>query len=381
MNAVFFKRTEDYGTKQLNLHTGLLLDALKLGNLSGTHVLIKPDFLYMATPGQAVTTHPKLLKTVCAYFLDNNAKVSVGVRHLSGRLDRFLQLGGYRDALAGMPIALDTFKRAVTVEFGDPIGKINLPREVIETELFVNLPKLKTHSLLGLNACVSNIFDCITLREKRQSIAAVNGDIDEIGQLMAKIAHTLLPEVNLVDGIMGLQGQGPGVKGRPAPYSILVSGANPFCMDWALASFIGFEQRPEFLEQAARLGLFDPYNMEIVGEFHTMSKVEMPPRREIFPVPAKHATKAVKSWYQKVVQTKSCNLCGACAKACPGGAISLHKGGKRVSIDPFMCLHCYSCVAACPNGLLSAEQSLEGKMARRYYEKRMLEGALSYVDE
>ena len=371
MGVVFLKRTEGYEYERLCLHIGWLLDVLNLGNLSGRRVLIKPDFLYLAAPQQAVTTHPMLLKAICAYFLDHNAKVSVRSRHLSGRFSRFLQQGGYRDALAGMPVSVDTFKRAVMVEFGEPFGKINLPREVVEAELFVNAPKLKTHCRVGLNGCVSNIFDCITLREKRHCYLAVKGDIKQMAGLLSKITHTLMPEVNIMDGIIGLQGQGPGVHGKPLASNILATGNNAFSLDWALGRYLGISRRHlPILEQAALMNLFDPNDQEIVGEFYTMNNVEQAPRREDFSVPEKYAEKARKLWFQRVEQKGGCDLCGACAKVCPPEIIKFDRGAQRVLIDPLKCIRCYSCVAACPKGALSVENPSRGKLARRMYDKR-----------
>lgn len=371
MGVVFFKRAESYEYERLSQDIGWLLDVLTMGNLNGRSILVKPDFLYLATPQQAVTTHPLLLKAICAYFLDHNAKVSVRSRHLSGRFSRFLQHGGYRDALAGMPVSVDTFKRAVMVEFGEPFGKINLPREVVEAELFVNVPKLKTHCLVGLNGCVNNIFDCITLKEKRHCYLAVNSDIKQMALLMAKIAHTLMPEVNIMDGVTGLQGQGPGVRGQLLTGNILAAGNNAFNLDWALGRYLGLPRRHlPILEQAALIKLFDPYNQEIAGEFCAIPNVEQAPRRNDFTVPARHTAKARKRWFQRVEQKGPCDLCGACAKVCPPEIIKFERGAQKVVIDPVKCLRCYSCVAACPLGALSVENPSGGRLARRLYDKR-----------
>lgn len=371
MHTVFFKRTESYDYKLLSQNIGMLLDSLKLNNLQNRRVLIKPDFLYIAEPEQAVTTHPQLLKVVCSYFLDYNAKVSIRSRHLSGRFSRFLRQGGYREALAGMPVSVDTFKRAVMVEFGEPFGRLSLPRELVETELFVNMPKLKTHCRVGLNACVSNIFDCITLAEKRQCFQACDGEVNDMARLLAKIAHTLMPEISLVDGIVGLEGQGPGVRGEPKAYNILACGDNAFYVDAALARYMGMlRRRLPVLEQAAEMGLYDPNHLVFFGEFYTMQDVKIPPRRQDFKVPEKYVEKARKVWFQRVVQKKSCNLCGACAKVCPSEVITFDEASKRLIVDHSKCLRCYSCMAACPRGSLAVENPLRGKVMRRFFDKR-----------
>ena len=47
----------------------------------------------------------------------------------------------------------------------------------------------------------------------------------------------------------------------------------------------------------------------------------------------------------------ACVSCGACADACPVGAIS--QGDDRYVIDAGACLDCGTCADTCPNGAIS----------------------------
>jgi ferredoxin len=47
----------------------------------------------------------------------------------------------------------------------------------------------------------------------------------------------------------------------------------------------------------------------------------------------------------------ACVMCGACADACPVGAIS--QGDTSYVIDAGACLDCGSCSDTCPNGAIS----------------------------
>lgn len=47
------------------------------------------------------------------------------------------------------------------------------------------------------------------------------------------------------------------------------------------------------------------------------------------------------------IDLEKCIACGACAAACPVGAISPNEEGKMV-IDPNICISCGTCAAVCP---------------------------------
>jgi len=55
------------------------------------------------------------------------------------------------------------------------------------------------------------------------------------------------------------------------------------------------------------------------------------------------------------VQKSLCVACGCCAKICPLGAISIHKGILAV-VDPQICVGCGKCVKECPASIIELQE-------------------------
>ncbi len=57
------------------------------------------------------------------------------------------------------------------------------------------------------------------------------------------------------------------------------------------------------------------------------------------------------SGYVAHCEADSCVACGACAKACPFGALEV--ADKKLEIDTARCMGCGVCVSKCPRGALA----------------------------
>lgn len=61
-----------------------------------------------------------------------------------------------------------------------------------------------------------------------------------------------------------------------------------------------------------------------------------------------------------IVNQQVCVACGACAKACPRGAISIFRG-CFAQTDAVKCVGCGLCVKACPAGCVSLKERSEAR--------------------
>ncbi len=106
--------------------------------------------------------------------------------------------------------------------------------EILETcDLFVNLAKLKTNALTRTTGVLKNVF--ALLRQKRKVV--LHGRIDEVLQDMNQV---LIPDLCLIDGMIGMETIGGPAFGRPKHCGLLVAGKNPVAVDACAARIMGF---------------------------------------------------------------------------------------------------------------------------------------------
>src|SRR3972149_8804391 len=70
----------------------------------GRRVLIKPNLLSAAKPGDAVLTHYLLVKAVAEYVLDKGAIAQVSDSPAIGSFQKILKKSGIKEALAGLEV-------------------------------------------------------------------------------------------------------------------------------------------------------------------------------------------------------------------------------------------------------------------------------------
>jgi uncharacterized protein (DUF362 family)/ferredoxin len=362
--SVFFKRAR-YIESDLRPAVFALLGGLKTLRLEkGARVLIKPNFLAPAKPHLALTTHPLVLRAVVEYVLENGARALVADSPGMGAFERVLREGGYTQALQGLDVELRPFAETVRTDIGAPFGRIDIARDALEADVIINLPKLKTHAMMLLTLGVKNLFGCIVGLAKPRWHMRSGVDREMFARLLVQISRVVNPAATLVDGILAMEGQGPGRSGRPRELGILAAGSNPLTVDMAVCRLLGV--RPEDLptHRAACALRIVPEEFAVQGDFRPVSGFRLPvlgpltfgPRR-LQPLIRKHVVQ------RPLADPARCRMCGECWRACPAKAITPY--ARTLGFDYDRCIRCYCCVEMCPHGALQAVETGPGKVVRR----------------
>lgn len=329
----------------------------------GMRVIIKPNLLSAAKPHHAVLTHPLIVRAAVEYVLGQGARPEVRDSQAIGSFERILRENGLDKAMEGLPVTVREFRDSVPVDAGPPFGKIELSREVLTADMVINLPKLKTHSQMAMTLGVKNLFGCVVGYRKAEWHLRAGVDRDLFARLLVQIACTVRPAFTIMDGILAMEGEGPGRSGTPRALGILMAATNPFALDEAVCRLVGFP--PEKLPtcRAAReLGL-PGEEVAIDGELPEVQGFRIPGTDPLFFGSAPVNSLMRRHLLQRpVCDPESCTLCGICRDMCPAKAITVEETGLRFDYDA--CIRCYCCIEVCPCGALRTTEPLLGRILR-----------------
>ena len=145
------------------------------------------------------------------------------------------------------------------------LAKFSFPCPVLEADLIVSVPKLKTHHWAGITAAMKNLYGTLPglVYGWPKNVLHWAG----IPQTVVDINASLPKTIAIVDAIVAMEGDGP-IMGTPKPMGLLVVGGNTTAVDATCARIMGLPpQRISYLALAEGwLGPLDPRRIPQRGE-------------------------------------------------------------------------------------------------------------------
>jgi len=219
-------------------------------------VLLKPNFVE-PDPQGIINTHPAVVGAARECFLRLGARrVLVGEgpgheRDTEGIVET-IRLRHYLGPLPGkfIDLNLDEVRRLPTRTRASKLKELYLPRTVLEADFVVSMPKLKTHHWAGVTLSLKNMFgivpgNCYGWPKNALHWAGLTRSILDINS-------TVRPDFAIVDGIVGMEGNGP-IQGSPKTCGVLVLGDDPVAVDATCTRIMGLV--PERIDYLSHAGL------------------------------------------------------------------------------------------------------------------------------
>jgi uncharacterized protein (DUF362 family)/Pyruvate/2-oxoacid:ferredoxin oxidoreductase delta subunit len=368
VNVIFKKASYDY--KLLKTVLFDIIDGLG-GNFihNGARVLIKPNLLLPACPEKAIITHPLVVKAIAEYVLEKGGHVQISDSPALGAFSKILEEGKYKAVFNGLDVVFKEFKESVKVDIGEPFGKIDIAGDALEADLVINVAKLKTHAQMLLTLGVKNIFGCIIGFSKPEWHLRAGVDREIFAKLLVRIYEAVKPSLTILDGILAMEGDGPGKSGTPRETGVIAGSRSALALDSAVCSMLGLERDKLPTNRVARrLGLITQ-EIYVSGDFNMINNFRFPEAADLTFGPRFLQGFIRKYLSQRpIINKKLCRLCGECRDYCPVRAITINE--TKLVFDYDACIRCYCCIEVCPYGALRAKEALPGRLMRRIMDNR-----------
>ncbi len=338
----------------------------------GNRVLLKPNVLAIRSPEDAVTTHPAVVSAMCELVLEVGGIPVIGdgsgiVKPGSTTTAQALKASGIEDVASAYGAELINFETSGFVEVDVPgarqFSHLHISRAVLEADVIISLPKLKTHELTLYTGAVKNFFGTVPQKNRKQ--AHFLEDRRRFGEAIVDIYSVVKPQLAIMDGVVGMEGNGPS-NGTPVFAGVIMASYDCVALDIVASELIGIDPLKVPTNKAALERGFGTEHPEIVGT--PMEKVKVGFKR-----PEGGITAYVPSFLMRIlrkqlavkpiINTSNCALCKACVSNCSAHAIE--ETGKVLKINEEKCIQCYCCRELCPNNAVEIKKSLLLKLVTR----------------
>jgi len=327
----------------------------------GQRVLIKPNMLAGKPPERAVTTHPEIVRAAIRLVQQAGGKVSVGDSPGLGNPEQVARKCGILQVIEESGARFAPFTDSVPIEVrGSTFHQLELARDVLDAEVIINLPKLKTHQMMGMTCAVKNLFGAVVGMRKARLHLQAGADKAFFALMLLEIADRVAPALNIVDAVVGMEGNGPG-SGDPVQIGAVLAGRDPLAVDTVACELVGIDAEQVWTQKIARKAGRTGCNPEGIeriggapgsigpGSFRpaksTDSSFGLPPFLQ-------RRLKRALNAYPAIDHT-ACIRCGHCVEHCPPQAMQLD---RQVEIDDLLCIRCFCCQELCPRGAIHTDQ-------------------------
>jgi uncharacterized protein (DUF362 family)/NAD-dependent dihydropyrimidine dehydrogenase PreA subunit len=339
---------------------------------SGDKVLLKVNLLGARKPEDAATTHPTVARALTEYFQDAGAEVVLGDSSAAGPIEtrKALKVAGIEQ------VAKETKSKAVNFEaegftkIPAPKGSIQLneiyvANPVLDAQIVVTVPKLKNHNMTRFTGALKNLFGTVPTAT-RMNLHAL-GKIGLFSQGIADIYSAIKPRLAVMDGIVGMDGNGPSY-GTIKSTGIIAASRDGVALDAVCSSLVGYKENDILTTvEASNRGLGNGRLKDIQLKGVDGRELDLSwDRVKTMPldrVPSRLFRTMIRLVYTRPALIKAnCTRCATCASHCPAQAIKLN---PYPALDYKKCLRCYTCNEICPNGAYELRKSFLARILGR----------------
>ena len=329
-------------------------------------ILLKPNLLKRAEVEKAVITHPVVVGAFARILRENGYEQIVLADSCGhGTTQAVIRGTGMDTYLEKYQIPAIDYSEGIKVDYpqGIQAKEFILPKELLEQNCVISLSKMKTHALERITGAVKNSYGFVYGFHKAKGHTQYPS-ADSFARMLIDLNKCVAPKLYVVDGIVAMEGNGPG-SGDPVQMNVMLMSTDPVALDSVFSRLVYL--KPEMVPtnyHGATTGVGTWKEEEITlltpdGEI-SMSEAVKRYGNPQFNVDRTEVRKNI--WtrmagalniFQKkpYIENDKCVHCGICVQSCPvpGKAVDFRKGKDKPPVyDYKKCIRCFCCQEMCP---------------------------------
>ena len=215
-------------------------------DVRGKRIVLKPNLVEFDA-NTAINTSPIVVHAAYEAFRKLGAAqitIAEGPGHRRGTLDLadaagyFTTVPRFEDTFTDLN--LDDVAKRVIPRPVSQLKALYLPQTVLDCDLLVSLPKMKTHHWAGATLAMKNLFGLVPggVYGWPKNVLHWAG----ITQSIVDLHHLFPRQFAIVDGIVGMEGNGP-IQGTPKQAGVLVAGSDVVAVDATCCRIMGIDPK------------------------------------------------------------------------------------------------------------------------------------------
>jgi uncharacterized protein (DUF362 family)/NAD-dependent dihydropyrimidine dehydrogenase PreA subunit len=229
------------------------------------------------------------------------------------------------------------------------MSAVSVSKAVLDADIIISLPKFKTHGLTVITGAIKNSYGFLPGAQKAKLHMAA-GSAKRFHEMLIDVFRLRIPDLFLVDAVVGMEGNGPASPDL-RNIGLILASDNAVALDGVIATMMGCEPGLlRFLQKAKEVGLgdYDLSAIDVIGELKRLPDFKLPPLSGEATIQNEAMQTGLHSRtiLKPQADPKLCTGCGTCIDQCAVSALSMNDRIPQVDADT--CITCFCCQEICP---------------------------------
>ena len=359
MHKIYVSQCNNYSVADVDKAVNFCMKDFVKNVKKESSVLLKPNILIGRSSEDVVNTNPEVVRSVARVFKERGCRVSLGDSPAFGNLRKALDTCGILSVCEEEGIDVVDFDEAKDIDTVS--GPMSVYKGIDDFDYLINLPKAKTHGLTGFTGAQKNLFGLVCgMKKSKYHLKYPNKY--SFSRMIVSLANAVKPSFNLMDCVVGMEGNGPNA-GSPRKLGFIAASESAPYLDLFVSDLLGFKYNEVStlnVEHSERGLDVNVNNLNLISD---VDPVKL--RVKDFKKSGGSKFESVMSLLTRYVSSRpvislKCINCNRCVDSCPVNAIS--KGLKIPVIDYDKCIRCYCCSEICPSKAIVSRKTIFGKI-------------------